>query len=69
MKKYAENTPKQGNEANTMLGTAPFDKIIVENRLAKIVKKWNAYVWRLKFEDNGEIVNIFYAQNYSLRCA
>jgi hypothetical protein len=36
--------------------------IVVNGRVAVITKIYNNYAWRLRFNDNGEIVNIFYHQ-------
>lgn len=35
--------------------------IITENKIAKITKKYNKYVWQLQFIDSLEYVNVFYA--------
>ena len=37
--------------------------IIVNQRVAKVVKKYNDIVWRLIFEDNKEIINVFFANS------
>jgi len=41
-------------------------EILVENREAKVVKKWNDYCWQIKFKDNNEVIVFFYhkEQNY-----
>lgn len=35
--------------------------IIIHNRIAEIIHKYNSHVWRLRFLDNGEIINVFYS--------
>ena len=38
-------------------------KIVINNRIARIDKIYSWHIWRLIFEDNKEIVNVFYADN------
>jgi len=44
-------------------------KLIAENTICEVVKKYNDFVWRLKTE-KGEYVNVFYAldQTWKLHC-
>ena len=44
-------------------------KLIAENTICTVVKKYNDFVWRLKTE-KGEYVNVFYAldQTWQLHC-
>lgn len=36
--------------------------ININNRTAKIIKKYTNDIWRIKFIDNNEIINIFYSK-------
>jgi hypothetical protein len=38
--------------------------IEINGRIAKIIRRYNNNVWRLKFTDNQEIVNVFYANEH-----
>jgi len=44
-------------------------KLIAENTICTVVKKYKDFVWRLKTE-KGEYVNVFYAldQTWKLHC-
>ena len=67
------NTIKENNikpELYTLLLTVQLGtKLIAENTICTVVKKYNDFVWRLKTE-KGEYVNIFYAldQTWKLHC-
>ena len=43
--------------------------IVVHERTAKVIKKWSDVCWRLKFTDNGEIINVFYPLSEDWHCA
>ncbi len=52
-----------------LLVTVPLNGLIlVHERIAKVVKKWNNECWRLKFVDNNEIVNVFYPLSEDWHC-
>ncbi len=42
--------------------------ILIDNRIAEITKKYNEFVWRLKFKDNNEIINVFYQLEENWNC-
>jgi hypothetical protein len=55
--------------AMDIMRTVPLNGFIkVHERIAKVVKKWNNECWRLKFEDNNEIVNVFYPLSEDWHC-
>tara|TARA_R100001086_G_scaffold242559_1_gene170348 strand:- start:173 stop:394 length:222 start_codon:yes stop_codon:yes gene_type:complete len=60
---------KEATDVYTLLGTVPLNGlIVVHERIAKVVKKWNNECWRLKFTDNNEIVNVFYPLSEDWHC-
>jgi hypothetical protein len=64
------NKHKTATDVYTLLGTVPLNGlIVVHERIAKVVKKWNNECWRLKFTDNNEIVNVFYPLSEDWHCA
>lgn len=66
----SKNTEQNATDVYTLLGTVPLNGlIIVYERIAKVVKKWNNECWRLKFIDNNEIVNVFYPLSEDWHCA
>lgn len=38
--------------------------IKVDDRIALITRKYNNDVWKLKFVDNNEVVNVFYSLDH-----
>ena len=64
------NKNEQAANVYTLLCAVPLNGlIVVHDRIAEVVKKWNDEVWRLRFKDNGEIVNVFYALSEDWHCA
>lgn len=48
----------------SIINNTPYklNMININNRTAQIIKKYTNNVWRIKFIDNNEIVNIFYSK-------
>lgn len=48
----------------SIINNTPYklNMININNRTAKIIKKYTNDIWRIKFIDNNEIINIFYSK-------
>ena len=68
--KYETSNNSKPMAYDTLLGTVLLNGlIVVHERTAKVIKKWNDECWRLKFTDNGEIINVFYPLSEDWHCA
>jgi len=43
--------------------------IKIQNRVAKIIKIYDHYIWQLQFLDDKTYINVFYAREEDWACA